>query len=285
MKKTVISLALALSAFFPARAATLRNGVGLQLYSLRDQFKASVPTALDEAQGFGCKVVETAGTYGLSAADFSAALAAHGLKAVSAHMGSDLLQKNMAGVIADAKALGVTYIVIPALGHKKPMDEAGALKAAANFNRWGQQLQAAGLKLAYHTHGYEFSPLGDGSGLTVFDKLVQATDPRFVCFEMDVFWTTRGGADPVTLLKRYPDRWKMLHLKDIRKGAPTGLLDGGAPHTDDVPVGSGQVDWARVLGTAQAIGVQYYFIEDESVAPLKNVPLSVEFLNGLKLAE
>jgi sugar phosphate isomerase/epimerase len=100
---------------------------------------------------------------------------------------------------------------------------------------------------------------------------------------MDVFWATHGGQDPVKLLAQYPDRWKMMHVKDIRKGAPIGIYTGRAPATDDVPVGTGQVDWPAVFKEAQKVGVEWYFIEDESVAPLDDIPLSVAYVKSLKI--
>jgi sugar phosphate isomerase/epimerase len=99
---------------------------------------------------------------------------------------------------------------------------------------------------------------------------------------MDVFWVTHGGQDPVKLLAKYPDRWVMMHVKDIRKGAPTGIYTGHAPATDDVAVGSGQVDWPSVFREAQAVGVKWYFIEDESLTPLQNVPQSIAYIRSLK---
>jgi sugar phosphate isomerase/epimerase len=82
-------------------------------------------------------------------------------------------------------------------------------------------------------------------------------------------------------MKKYPDRWRLMHVKDIRKGAPTGIYTGHAPGTDDVPVGTGQVDWPSVLKEAQAVGVAWYFIEDESPTPLDNIPKSVAYLKSL----
>ena len=100
---------------------------------------------------------------------------------------------------------------------------------------------------------------------------------------MDVFWAFHGGQDPAKLLAKYPNRWVSLHLKDIRKGAVTGLSTGGAPPTDNVAVGTGQIDWPAVIRTAQKIGVKYYFIEDETPTPLQCIPDSLKYLRGLKL--
>jgi sugar phosphate isomerase/epimerase len=100
---------------------------------------------------------------------------------------------------------------------------------------------------------------------------------------MDVFWIYHGGGDPVKLLNKYADRWVSLHVKDIRRAAPYGQPTGRAPDTDNVAVGSGQINWPAVIGTAGKIGVRYYFIEDETPAPLENIPASLAYLHQLKL--
>lgn len=101
---------------------------------------------------------------------------------------------------------------------------------------------------------------------------------------MDVFWVVHAGQDPVKLLQKYPNRWISLRVKDLRKGAVTGLNTGSAPPTDKVTVGLGQIDWpSAVLRAAQAIGVQQYFIEDESPTPLQCIPDSLKYLRAKKL--
>ena len=218
--------------------------LGLQLWSLRAQFKENVPDTLKLAESFGFKLVETAGTYGLTPEDFRAQMQIHGLKPVSAHFGYDLLDGNLPGVIAQAKALGVDYIVVPVIPHHPlhfGVEEARV--AAAKFNTWAAVIRANGMKFAYHTHGYEFQT-GANGGETPFDVLVQSTRPDLVDFEMDVFWVAHAGVDPVKLLGQYSGRWKMLHLKDLRPGAPTDN-SGAAPATDDVAVGPGRIPLAR----------------------------------------
>jgi sugar phosphate isomerase/epimerase len=99
---------------------------------------------------------------------------------------------------------------------------------------------------------------------------------------MDVFWVVHGGGDPVALLNKYAGRWMGLHIKDIRKGAPTGLTSGSAPESDNVAVGTGAIDWPAVLSTAEKVGAKYFIIEDETSEPLTNIPLSLEYLRTLK---
>ncbi len=279
MKRLLLALLLTTT------AATLPAGdfsgtAGLQLYSLRDLFKTEVPGTLDKVKAYGVTEVETASTYGMPAEKLRELLTARGLKAVSGHFQYDALTKDPDAVIRDAKALGLEYVACPWIPHDEAaFTEEVCRKAAADFNRIGEALAKAGLKFAYHPHGYEFAPFGDG---TLFDLLVKETKPDFVNFEMDVFWVTHPGKNPAELLEKYPNRWVLMHLKDMRKGAPTGLFTGHAPLTDDVPLGTGQVDWPTVLRTAAKVGVKHYFIEDESPTAETAIPQSLKYLGTLK---
>ena len=113
--------------------------------------------------------------------------------------------------------------------------------------------------------------------------MAKATVGKNVFFQMDVFWVVSGGADPFKLLEQYRGRGMGFHVKDIRKGADIGLMDGGAPATDKVVVGTGQIDWPKLIAAAKAQGVQHFYIEDESPDPLANIPLSLAYLRALKL--
>jgi sugar phosphate isomerase/epimerase len=281
------SPALALIAsllILPAVAAVdYHDHLGLQLWSLRDQTKADVPAALDWVKAHGITEVETAGTGNLSVEEFAQQLKAHGLTAVGAHIGYDVLTKDLAGAIKTAKTLGVKYVITAWIPHQGAFTAAMARTAAADFNKWGEAFKAEGISYGFHEHGYEFVALPAEGGKTPFDILVTETKPEFVTFEMDVFWVFHAGVDPAALLKKYPNRWSLLHVKDIRKGAVTGLSTGSAPPIDNVAVGTGQIDWPTVLKTAQDIGVKHFFIEDETPTPLVCIPDSLKYLRALKL--
>jgi sugar phosphate isomerase/epimerase len=194
------------------------------------------------------------------------------------------MQKDFPGLIATAKAFGAKYIVCPWIPHgKEGFTEELAHQVAANFNTWGKLCREAGLKLGWHPHGFEFVQTKAGNGETMFDIVARETDPKNLYFEMDVFWVFHAGQDPVKLLKKYGSRWELMHVKDIRKGAVTGLSTGSAPPTDNVPVGDGQIDWHAVLRTAQDVGVKHYLIEDETPAALQCIPASLKYLRALKL--
>lgn len=266
-----------------ASAADFRDHLGLQLWSLRNQIKENVPAALDLAKSYGVKEVEAFAIEGTPAARLAQELKARGLAAVSLHAPYGDLAKDVGAVIRDAQALGAKFIVCPypRLEDGK-FTEKVAREVAADFNRWGAACQAAGIRFGFHPHGLEFRPLTAGRDETVFDLLVRETKPDLVSYQMDVFWVFHAGQDPVKLLHKYPGRWVSLHLKDIRKGAVTGLSTGKAAPTDLVAIGTGQIDWPAVLRAAQTIGVQHYFVEDETPTPLQCIPDSLKYLRGLK---
>jgi len=283
-RSSALTLIASLLALPAVAAVDFHDHLGLQLWSLRDQTKADVPAALDWVKARGITEVETAGTGNLPAEEFSKLLKDRGLKAVSAHMGYEALTKDLAGSIKTAKTLGVKYVMTAWIPHgKEGLTAELAHKAAADFSKWGEAFRAEGITYGYHPHGFEFVALPSEGGKTAFDILVGETKPEFVSFEMDVFWVFHAGIDPAALLKKHSNRWSLIHVKDIRKGAVTGLSTGGAPPTDNVAVGTGQINWPEVLKAAQDVGVQHFFIEDETPTPLVCIPDSLKYLRALKL--
>ena len=282
------SLRLTLLSFLSAAAlsaADFRDHLGLQLYSLRAQTKESTTGALDIAKSYGIKEVEVAGTGDLTPEKFSGELMSRGFVAVSGHFGYNLFEKDVAAVIRDAKALGLKFVIVPfpPLGKDRLFTEELAHQTAAKFNAWGEACKKEGIRFGYHPHGLEFRPSAAGKGETIFDILVRETKPEFVCFQMDVYWAYYAGQDPVKLLKKHPKRWAMIHIKDMLKDLATGVHTGGTPPTAKVAVGLGQIDYAAVIRAAQKIGVQHYFLEDETPTPLQSIPDSFKYLRALKL--
>jgi sugar phosphate isomerase/epimerase len=253
--------------------------VGLQLYSLREQFAKDVPGTLDLVRAFGFREVELAGTYGLTPAQFRAELDARGLRAVSAHVPFEQLRDDIDGVVRDAQALGLREVGCAWVPHQDPFDEKTCREAIAVFNRAGAVLAAHRLRFFWHLHGYEFQPHGAG---TLVDLIMAETDPHSVSFEMDVFWLVHAGQGPLALLQRYRGRWLLLHLKGMKDTTPTGLLTGHSEITNSVPLGTGKIDYRPVLRAAQAAGVQAYFIEDESPRSAQQIPPSLRYLATLE---
>jgi sugar phosphate isomerase/epimerase len=270
-----------------AMAGDFSGEAGLQLYSLRGMVKkddpASIAKLLDQAKAFGVKKVEVATTYHFTPTEYKKELAARGLVPVSAHYGYERYDKELPKIAEEAKTLGLEYVGVAWIPHVPAMfNQVVAEKAAADFNKWGEELAKQGLKFFYHCHGYEFKPIVDGEPKTYMDVLMEKTKPEFVSFEMDVFWVVNPGADPVKYLEKYPGRWQQMHLKDISKTARVGVYLGQAPLTDDVTIGTGRVDWPAVLRAATKAGVKHYYIEDESPTVLEQVPKSLKYLETLK---
>lgn len=253
--------------------------LGLQLYSLRDEFKKDVPGAMAKVRGFGFRDVELAGTYGKSADEFNALLATNGLKAIAGHFGFERFRDDPEGVAKEAKALGLEWAGTAWVPHTGEVTEAWVQETAKVFNHAGEVLAKHGIKFYYHNHGYEFVKQADG---TLFDQLVKATKPGLVYFEMDVMWVVFPGQDPTKLMEKHAGRWALMHVKDLKKGVATGSLSGGTDTKNDVVIGTGQTDWAALLRASKKAGVKHYFIEDESPTVLEQIPQSLKYLESLK---
>lgn len=267
----------------PAAATTgdFKAPLGVQAWSFRALSK-DVPAMLTSIKGMGFTHIETAGMYGKSRTEFAEALKAAGLKATSMHVDYKELKAHPDSVIADAKALGAQYVGIAWYPHNDSVGftPADAKQAVEDFNNFGRTLKAAGLTFFYHLHGYE--PVPAGTDGTLLDVLITQTDPALVSFEMDVLWTWLPGQDPVGLIKKYPGRFKLMHIKDMKPGVPRGSLAGGIPDSLKAPIGAGQVDWPTLLQVAEKDGFAEYYLEDETTEPVKNAPISVKYLVGVK---
>jgi len=258
--------------------SSFKGPIGLQLYSLREQFKKDVPGTLEEVKSFGIKYAELAGTYDMAPEKFSAELKSRGIQAVGAHFPYERYRDDAEGVAKEAKALGLKYAGCAWIPHQDPFDEKTCREAVAVFNKAGEALAKQGIKFFYHVHGYEFGAHGKG---TLLDLLFAETNPKQVSYEMDIFWIAYPGQDPVKLLEKYPNRWELMHLKDMKKGV-TGDQTGHSDVKNDAALGAGQLDLPAILRAAKKVGVKWYFIEDESPWSEKQIPESLKYLETVK---
>jgi sugar phosphate isomerase/epimerase len=273
-KKILILLLFSFSAHYLSA-----QEIGLELYSLRNQFKKDVPGTLAEIKSWHIKEIEGGGTYGLPKDQYKKLLQQNGLKMVATSVEFNDLAKNPEAAIEEAKSFGAHYVVcfwIPHNGTNFTIED--MRKAVDVFNRAGKKIHESGLQLCYHPHGYEFRPFEGG---TLFDYLVHHTDPRYLQFEMDVYWVKHPGQDPVALMKKYPNRWVMLHLKDRRPGTE-GNQNGQADEETNVTLGQGDVGIADIMKEAKRIGIKHYFIEDESSRSEQQIPESLAYLRSLR---
>lgn len=261
----------------PAFAKT-SPAVGLQLYSLRNEMARDLPAALDSIQGWGIRYVEDGndGTYGLPFDEYRGILAAHDIEMVSVSTPFEELRDSVDKVVVRAQAYGAKYAVCFWIPHADtlltPDEAAGAIEV---FNAAGQVLAKAGITLAYHPHGYEFSP--HPAGGLVLDEIIRRSD--HFDFEMDIYWIALPGQDPIEWLRRYPDQWVLMHLKDCERGP------GKVPHLPhdvnlewNVTLGTGQFPIAEVIREARQMGIPYLFVEDESSKVLAQAGGSAAFV-------
>ena len=252
---------------------------GLQIYSLRREAERDLPATLALIRKFGITEVEVPELYGRSAQEFRRLLDRAGLQATSVMAAHARLAGEIQAVARDARALGAGYVVCSTIPHQKHLTAQDCQRAIQDFNRWGKVLAESKLRLCYHTHGVEFGSSPEG---TLFDTLVKRTDPKFVNFEMDIFWIVFAHQDPVKLLQRYPGRFPLMHVKDIRKDTPLGGSPGDVLEEASVILGQGLVDIPAALRAAEATGVRHYYIEDEAVDATQQIPPSLRYLDSIR---
>lgn len=251
---------------------------GLALYTLRDSMAVDPKATLQAVADAGYAYVETANYenglfYGMAPADFKAYLESLGLTAKSAHMGMVTLE-NADQLIADAKAAGISYFVIPVPPMGMFTVENGVLGMKGSnqelldiLNTLGEKTAEAGLSLLYHNHDFEFKPMKDGTIL--IDYLLENTKPENVNFQMDLFWVTKAGADPVAYFEKYPGRFKAWHVKDMNA------------ESQFAPVGTGSIDFKRILAEKEKSGMEYYLVEQDQtfgLDPMEAIKISHEGL-------
>jgi sugar phosphate isomerase/epimerase len=276
---TILALTVA-AGCASAPGATSSASPGLQIYSLRGlQAEKGLPAVLDKTRDFGFTTIEIGGSYNLKPEVLLSMFRERGLHAVSAHFPWDRWKSDPDGVAAEAKALGLEYAGCAWANHKPPLDEAQAREVIEVFQKAGAATKKVGIRFFYHLHGFEFVKHGSE---TLADLLIRGTDPGLVAFQMDVLWVFFPGQDPAAWLLKYPGRWVSMHLKDLKKGVERGALTGKTDVRNDVPLGTGQVDWPAVFAAAKKVGVKYYFIEDESPDVLTQIPLTLQFLRDVR---
>jgi sugar phosphate isomerase/epimerase len=175
-------------------------------------------------------------------------------------------------MIADAHTLGLSYVTFAWIDEKLRPDIDGWKRVAETLNQTGAKVHAAGLQLAYHNHSYEFKPL---QGQLPYDVLLAHTDPQLLQGEMDLFWITDGGQDPLAYFTRYPGRFSQVHVKDMGPGP-------GPDHTM-VDVGKGVIDWKKIFAHSAEAGIKHYYVEhDNPPHALDDIKVSFDYLKNLE---
>lgn len=268
---------------FPLDANPLGRTVGLQLYTVREQLEKDYDGTLAKVAAIGYREVEMAGFFGRKPAEIKASLDKAGLHCGSVHnFGLGPATEAM----DYATAIGAKYIITSVLPPKR-LTEAGTkldwnafsamLKSltlddyksiAEECNHMGEQAKKAGLQLGYHNHNVEFKPFAGGTG---YDELLRSTDPELVKLELDCGWMSAAGVNPATYIAKYPDRYRLLHIKDFKlTSKPSfGMWPGESPEPTEA--GRGNIDYKPIFSAAQKAGnIEWYYVEQEP--PYKDMP-------------
>lgn len=250
---------------------------GLQLYSLRDDMPKNPKDVLKQVASFGYKQIEgyegpQGMFWGMSNTEFKKYIDDLGMKMVSSHCD---MNKDFEKKAADAAAIGMSYLLCPHLGPQKSLDD--YKKIADTFNQKGEICRKAGLRFGYHNHDYSFK-LQEGQYPQ--DVMMQGTDANLVDYEMDIYWVVAAGQDPEAWLNKYKNRFTLCHVKDMSK---TPGADNGK---NSVDVGTGSIDFPKILKTAKADGMKFYIVEQEAYpngSPLQAAKASAEYMEKLKV--
>ncbi len=257
---------------------------GLALYTLREDMKTNPKQVLADVHDIGYAYIEDAGYangtfYGMEPAAFKAYLDSVGLRPVSSHQ-SGITYENAAQTLADLKEVGFTYIVIPippmgtftfdpatrTMGMKGSVDS-----LAMTLDSLGKMSKAAGLQLLYHNHDFEFK--ADSTGVVPLNYLLEHCDPDLVNFQLDLYWATKAGVNPVDYFAQYPGRFKSWHVKDMDEQGRFA------------PVGTGSIDFTKILAEKDQAGMQYYFVEQDMTfdgqAPMEAIKISHKAIDSL----
>ncbi|MFC5408482.1 sugar phosphate isomerase/epimerase family protein [Larkinella bovis] len=274
---TTVAFLLAEMSFGQRFSKSLKDTPGMVSYTMRNEFAKDMPGTLDKIKSMDITNIEFSSLFGKTAAEIRAELDKRGMRCTSHGVGYDDLMKKMDKVVENAKTLGAKYVRLAWIPHEGTFTLDAAKKTVSEFNQIGKQLKDKGLEFVYHNHGFEFEPYENG---TLFDYIVQNTDPEAVSFEMDVLWVYFPGQDPAKLLAKYPKRFKLMHMKDLKKGVQ-GNMSGGTPPENDVALGTGQINLPAVLKAARKSSIEYFYIEDESPAAQQQVPQSLAYLKTI----
>jgi sugar phosphate isomerase/epimerase len=246
--------------------------------------KKDFESTIAKVASIGYKEVEFAGYFGHTSQQVRAILDKNGLTSPSCHVEYKVLApEQWPSQLESAKTIGQGYIVNPWIPEELRKTDDDWKKAADTFNRAGEAGKKAGIQFAYHNHWFEFLPV---NGKLPYDMLLEMCDPNLVKMELDLCWITVAGADPLQYFGRYPGRFPLVHVKDIKKlpkVSTSGSQDFGSSLKDMTEVGSGMIDWKRIFAQSDKAGIKHYIVEhDNPQHPFESIKTSYEYLNKLR---
>lgn len=248
--------------------------IGLQLYTVRRELETDFAGTLEKVAALGFREVEFAGYFKHTPREVRAILARYQLSSPSAHISTAALRGNLQEEIEAAQAIGHQYLVCGYLPAEERRSVDDYKKLVELLNRAGERLKKVGIEFGYHNHDFEFATIVGGEGKLPYDMILAGTVPRLVKMELDLYWITKAGQDPLKYFSAYPGRFPLIHVKDM----------DATPRHFFTEVGQGTIDFKKILAAARKAGVEHYFVEqDETTAsPFSSIKLSIDYLKRLE---
>jgi sugar phosphate isomerase/epimerase len=248
--------------------ANIAKKIGVQAYSVRDALQKDFRGSMKKLADIGYSYIEAYGMdlegklFGMPPAEYKKIVTDLGMELLSAHA-TYFTPQQAPKVIAASQEAGLKYLIMPWLAEGLRHDYSNI---AANLNRVGELFKGTGIKFGYHNHNFEFIKEG---GKVPLEILISETQPDLVTFEADLYWVVQAGANPMDLIKKFPGRFSLMHVKDAD------------PKLDQTTVGSGIIDFKTILTNKDKAGTEYYFVEDERTKnPFENLKASFDYLNA-----
>ncbi len=244
---------------------------GIQLWTVKEDMAKDAKATLKKIASYGYKQIESfEGSkgmfWGMDHKEYKKYMDDLGLKIVSSHCDTS---KDFERKAAEAAAIGMKYLICPYKGAQKSIDD--YKKFADEFNKNGEICKKNGIRFAYHNHDYSFKPMG---GLVPQDVMMDNTDKELVDYEMDIYWVVAAGIDPLTYFKKYPNRFRLCHVKDLTKTAKGH---------ESCHLGKGTIDFKSILKAGTDAGLKYYIVEQEAFTgtnPLESAEIDAVYLQG-----
>ena len=272
-----LSTSAGLSFFSGCEGNGTINDFGIQLYTLRDDIPTDPAGVLKQLAGFGYKQIESyegpkGMFWGMGHTGFKKYMDELGMSIVASHCD---INKDFEKKVEEAAAIGMKYLICPWLGPQKTLDD--YKRHAATFNQKGELCKKSGIRFAYHNHDYSFK-LQEGQ--LPQDVLMKETDARLVDFELDIYWLVTAGENPEYWFKKYSNRFRLCHVKDRSKTPETNNSK------NSVDLGTGIIDWKKVLKSAKENGMNYFIVEQEAYpngTPMQAVKMNADYMKSLKI--
>jgi sugar phosphate isomerase/epimerase len=252
------------------------KAIGLQLYSLRSTIPQDPKGVLKKVASFGYKEVEAYGygdgkIFGLPYTEFCAYAKSLGMRVTSGHYGLDLIKGDTwKKAVSDAKSNGQDYMVVPYISEEKRKTIDDYKRIIADLNAAGEVCNAAGIRMNYHNHAFEFDTV---DGQVPYELMLKELDPKKIGLEMDIFWVVNAGKDPLQYFEKHPGRFEQWHVKDMDK----------SDRNKNANVGAGTIDWKAIFAKAKQSGMKHFYVEQESYPgePIDSIEACAKYLKTI----